>query len=134
MIKTIGCSSEPKEIEALYQQAIYELPRLYGATLFDIEEEPQITELSNDSIRVIGPYEVFTPIYNKIGYNKIDESLLKDLVISRLTHAGSKLKLSEYLADSGKKETTVYSIYRFLDRFNKEYKKPLNNLMIFTWY
>ncbi len=38
VIKTIGCSSNSEEVERLYKQALNELPRLYGPTLFDKEE------------------------------------------------------------------------------------------------
>jgi len=128
IIKTIGSAFEIKEIEKLYRQALYELPRIYGPTLFDIQEEPKISELNNDNIHVIGPDEVFEVIYNKIGFVQIKEKLLKYLVISRLTHAGSKLKLSEYLRETGKADISVYSIYRFLDKFSRSYKSEVENI------
>lgn len=59
ILETIGCSSKIEEIELLYQQALRELLNYYGPTLFDKDYEPQISELSNDSIRVIGPEQVF---------------------------------------------------------------------------
>jgi len=55
VLKTIGSSSNPQEIDRLFQKALYELPRLYGATLFDKVEEPKISDLSYDNIRIIGP-------------------------------------------------------------------------------
>ena len=128
VIKTIGCSSNSEEVERLYKQALNELPRLYGPTLFDKEEEPKLSELSNDNIRVCGADEIFGRIYDKIGYKKIKEPLLKDLVISRLTHPGSKLELSKYLTETGKAEISVYSIYRFLDKLNKRYKKEIEEI------
>ncbi len=53
-IKTIGSSSNPTEIEILYQKALYEMPRLYKATLFDPPSNTVISELNNDSISVLG--------------------------------------------------------------------------------
>ncbi|WP_319231212.1 hypothetical protein [Draconibacterium orientale] len=96
VLKTIGSTSVPKEIEKLYQQALYELPRLHGANLFDTIAEPIVSELSNDAIRVAEPDLVFGKIYDKIGFSKIQSSLLRDLVISRITHPGSKLSLSNF--------------------------------------
>ena len=64
VIKTIGSSSDPAEIDLLYHKALYEMPRLYGATLFDPPSEPKISELTNDNIRVIGPELVFSRIFN----------------------------------------------------------------------
>jgi len=128
VLKTIGSSSDPAEVENLYLQALYEMPRLYGATLFDTAEEPKISELNNDSIRIIGPDIIFGAIYDKIGFNQFKEPLLKHLVISRITHPGSKLRLSNYLKDTGRKEISVYSIYRFLDKLNNKLKHKIEDI------
>jgi len=128
VVKTIGSSSDPKEIEKFFQQALYEMPRLYGATLFDPVEEPKVSELSNDAIRVVGPELVFGKIYDRIGYSALKESLLKDLVISRITHPGSKLNLSHYLKETGKKDISVYSIYRFLDKLTHRLKQKIERI------
>lgn len=128
VLKTIGCSSEPEEIERLYQKALYELPRLYGATLFDKEEQPEISELNNDHIRVVGPELVFGRIFNHIGFSKIQDQLFKDLSISRITHPGSKLNLSEYLRENNSKEVSADRIYYFLDRLSSRYKKQVEDI------
>ncbi len=128
IVETIGFSTNKLEIELLYKKALIELPKHYGPTLFDKDYEPQISELSNDSIRVIGPERVFEPIYKKIGFDKIEEPLLKDLVISRITHPGSKLQLSDYLRQSGKGDISVYSIYRFLDKLNSRLKTTIEDI------
>lgn len=128
IIKTIGSSSNPNEIERLYQKALYEMPRVYGATLFDTPAEPVISELSNDSIRVCGPDIVFGQIYNHVGYGQLKEPLLKDLVISRITHPGSKLNLANYLSITGQRNISVYSIYRFLDKLNSRLKKKVEDI------
>lgn len=128
IIKSIGSSTDPSEIERLFQKALYEMPRLYGATLFDNIEEPKISELNNDSIHIIGPDIVFGAIYEKIGYNTLHEPYLKDLVVSRITHPGSKLKLAKYLSDIGRQEVSVYSIYRFLDKLNNRLKDRIENI------
>ncbi len=128
VIKTIGTSSDPEEIEKLYHRALYELPRLYGNTLFDNPINTSINDLCNDSIRVCGPDIIFGHIYDHIGYNSLGEPLLRHLVISRITHPGSKLNLSKYLIETGKSEISVYSIYRFLDKLNNSLKKSIEDI------
>lgn len=128
VVRTVGSSSKPEEIEKLYQQALYEMPRIYGATLFDTPYEPSLSELCNDSIRVCGPDVIFGKIYDYIGYGQLRESLLKDMVISRITHPGSKLNLSKYLSETGKSELSVYSIYRFLDKLNNKLKAIIEDI------
>ncbi|MDY0078670.1 MAG: IS1634 family transposase [Bacteroidales bacterium] len=128
VIKVVGVSSDPLEIEKLYQQALYELPRVYGATLFDTPYEPRLSDLSNDAIRVCGPDMVFGKIYEGIGFGRIGQALLKDMVISRITHPGSKLNLAKYLSETGKSEVSVYSIYRFLDKLNNKLKTNIEDI------
>ena len=96
VLKTIGSASDEIEIERLYREATEEIPRLFNQlTLsFDQEEAQQshsVEDLSNDDIRVIGPELVFGHIFDRIGFNQIPESWVRDLVLSRITQTGSKL-------------------------------------------
>ena len=128
VLKTIGSSANPNEIERLYKQALYEMPRLYGATLFDQPDEVSIYDLSNDNIRVIGPELVFGRIFNHIGFNQIKDQIFKDLSISRITHPGSKLNLSQYLRENNREEISVDRIYYFLDRLSSRYKEKVEDI------
>ena len=77
VIRTIGCSSDPEEIEKLQQQAEYEKERFYGLTLFDPIPVQDLKNVTNDCIRVIGPDIVFGELYARIGFDIIGEPLLK---------------------------------------------------------
>jgi hypothetical protein len=81
VIKTIGSSKDPDEIERLFQKGLYELPRLLGATLFDDIQEPDIGELSNDNIRVVDPELVFGKIFDHVGFSAIIGSIKNDCFI-----------------------------------------------------
>ena len=91
VIKTIGSSKDPDEINRLYHKGLYELPRLFGATLFDQVQEPDISELNNDNIRIVGPELVFGKIFHHIGFTAIKDSIFRYLCISSITHVGSEL-------------------------------------------
>ncbi len=122
VVRTIGCSTDPGELEKPQSQAVYEKERIYGPTLFDPRPVEDLKNVTNDCIRVMGPDIVFGELYARIGFDVIGEPLLKELAISRLTHPGSKLKLSEYLNVTGHDSSYVYSIYRFLDKMCDRYK------------
>jgi transposase len=128
ILKTIGCSNDAEEIKKLQKQAEHDILRLFGPTLFDSLSKPIVSELTNDDLRVVGPNLIFGPVYDKIGFSIIKEPLLKELAISRITHPGSKLRLSEYLRDTGKMDLSVYSIYRFLDKLNKKFKSKVEEI------
>jgi transposase len=128
VIKTIGSSSDPQEIERLFQKGLYELPRLYGSTLFDDINEPGIGQLSNDNIRIVGPELVFGRIFHHIGFSVIKDSLFKDLCISRITHPGSKLQLSKYLLENNRESISEDRIYYFMDRLQSRYKTKVEEI------
>ena len=130
VIKTLGSSSEEEEIDRLFKRAQESIPRLFNQiTLFDGPSNlPRVDELSNDDIRVAGPELVFGKIFNHIGFNQIPDSLFKDLVISRITHPGSKLQLSEYLRENNRKEISADNIYYFMDKLNSKYKHQVEDI------
>ncbi len=70
----------------------------------------------------------FGRIFDRIGYNQIPEPLFRDLVISRITHPGSKLKLVEYLQENKGQEISVYSIYRYMDKLSSRYKEQIEEI------
>lgn len=128
VIKTIGSSSDPQEIDRLFQKGLHELPRLFGSTLFDDINEPGIGQLSNDNIRVVGPELVFGRIFHHIGFSAIKDSLFKDLCISRITHPGSKLQLAKYLQENNRECISEDRIYYFMDRLQSRYKTKVEDI------
>jgi transposase len=128
VIKTIGSSSDPQEIDRLFQKGLHELPRLFGSTLFDNINEPGIGQLSNDNIRVVGPELVFGRIFHHIGFSAIKDSLFKDLCISRITHPGSKLQLAKYLQENNRECISEDRIYYFMDRLQSKYKTKVEDI------
>src|SRR4030042_6515036 len=134
VLKTFGSARDKGDIERLYREAIKEIPRLFNQltlSLFDQEEAQQshsVENLSNDDIRVIGPELVFGRIFDRIGFNQIPELLFRDLVISRITYPGSKLKLVEYLRENRGQVISVYSIYRYMEQISARYKEQVEQI------
>ena len=130
VVKTIGSSFIPEEIERLYQHAQEAIPRMFDQlTLFDTNSTAfSLSDLSNDSICIIGPEIVFGRIFNHIGFHKIKDSMFRDLVISRITHPGSKLQLSEYLQENAGKDISVDAIYYFMDKLSQKYKSLVEEI------
>ena len=130
VIKTLGTSGDEEEIDRLYKQAQEAIPRLFNQiTLFDDPLAlPRVDEVGNDDIRIVGPELVFGRIFDHIGFNRIPDQLFKDLVISRITHPGSKLQLSEYLRENNRQEISADNIYYFLDKLNSKYKHQVEDI------
>lgn len=130
MIRTLGTSGDEEEIDRLYKQAQEAIPRLFNQiTLFDDPLSlPRVDEVGNDDIRVVGPELVFGRIFDHIGFNQIPDQLFRDLAISRITHPGSKLQLSEYLRENNRQEISADNIYYFMDKLNSRYKQQVEDI------
>jgi len=130
LLKTMGSSSDTKEIMILKERARQELERLKGqVSLFvfkkDLHIESFISELSNAQIRTIGPELIFGKVYDHIGYNKVNNDLLRHLVIARLAFPLSKLKTIEYLYRYQGIIVDLDTVYRFMDKLNTELKDQI---------
>jgi transposase len=130
VLKTLGTSGDEAEIDRLYKQAQEAIPRLFNQiTLFDDPINiPRVDEVGNDDVRVVGPELVFGRIFDHIGFNQIPDQLFRDLVISRITHPGSKLQLAEYLRENNREEISADNIYYFLDKLNSKYQHQVEDI------
>ncbi len=133
LIKSIGSSSDEKELAILNEKARQELHKIKGQrSLFifesDIQIESFISELSNAQIRTIGPELVFGRIYNHIGYHQVNYDLFRHLVIARLTFPLSKLKTIEYLYRYQGIKLDLDTVYRFMDKLNAELKNQVEQI------
>jgi transposase len=130
VVKTIGSSKDEQDIDRLFRQAQELIPRMFNQiTIFDSPINiPRADELNNDDIRVVGPELIFGKVFDYIGFNRIPDQLFRDLVISRITHPGSKLKLAEYLQENNRKDVSADNIYYFMDKLNNKYKSKVEDI------
>jgi transposase len=137
LVKTIGTSKNPEEIERVWQQAQYLIhhPDPNQGTLFSMETEIDqavqhlMGTLSNSSIRVIGPELIFGVLFDRIGFNQIKDDLFRHLVIARLAYPTSKLKTVDYLYRYKGMTLSVSSLYASLDRLHNRYKQQVEEIV-----
>ena len=127
VIKTMGSSMEAQQVVKLIEQGKQEIKKIEGQQSLFVHEkdawiEGFVSNLSNQQIRSIGPELIVGRIYDFIGYNKVNQDLLRHLVIARLAFPLSKLKTIEYLYRYQGVMLDVDAVYRFLDRLNEQLK------------
>jgi transposase len=133
VISSIGSAFEEQDILKLWNLGKQEIERLsFQSRLFVSENDnfiDQIFEtLNNSSIRTIGPEIVFGKIYDHLGFNAIEESLFRHLVIARLAFPLSKLKTIEYIYRYQGVTLNIDAIYRFLDKLNFKLKHQVEQI------
>ncbi len=133
VVKTIGTDSSEQEILKLWYLGKQELSRLNAQSQLFVSEHDLIVEevfehLKNANIRTVGPELIFGRIYDHIGFNAINEDLLRHLVIARLAFPLSKLKTIDYLYRYQQVMLDIDAIYRFLDKLNSKLKEQAEQI------
>ena len=132
-LKTLGTSRDAQGVERLLYAAHHEM-RLMSKqhTLFVSEEDGKfegiLSSLQNSHVRVVGPELIFGKLYDEIGYGLLKETLLRYLVLARISNPGSKLRTIDYLMRYRGIELSVDTIYRFLDTLTEKLKTKIEDL------
>lgn len=133
LLKTVGSSSDPAEIDDLFIKGKQLLPTLNGQTslYFDKANEEQLVNLFFNGIRelsLVGPELLLGKLFNEIGFNAIKDELFRHLVLTRLCYPVSKLKTTDYLFKYKGISIDVESVYRYLDKLNEKQKEQIQNI------
>ena len=133
LVKTVGSSSDPTEIEALFIKGKQLIPVLKGQTsfYFDKNNEEQLVNLFFNGIRelsLVGPELLLGKLFDEIGFSAIKDELFRHLVLTRLCYPVSKLKTTDYLFKYKGLSIDVESVYRYLDKLNNKQKEQIQNI------
>lgn len=133
VVSSVGSASNEQDIQKLWYLGKQEIERLSSQSKLFVSENDILVEqifesLNNASIRTVGPEIIFGKIYDHIGFNAIEESLFRHLVISRLAFPLSKLKTIEYLYRFQGVMLDIDAIYRFLDKLNDKFKHQVEQI------
>lgn len=136
VVQTVGSSGNPDAIERLWQRAqqiIYAVPSKQQQLLPVQAPEDRTVEnvmeaLTNAHVRTIGPELIFGTLFDRLGFNVIEEELFRHIVIARLAYPTSKLKTVDYLYRYRGLTMDVDTVYRLLDTLNDTYKERVERI------
>ena len=138
VVKTIGSSSSEEEITELYQQGKKWIAARTGVQdmfLFDEQqrEEKQVTDYLLDNIENIllnGTQLILNQVFKLIGFDAIDDDILKHLVIARLCQPSSKAGTVDYLKSHFDEDVELHKIYRYLDRLHNTQQEKVQQISV----
>ena len=111
--KHIGTYGNDSEKAILYQKAQDYIQKYSGQVSFtDYLTSPSLSDVIITQSRPLFAYELLSRCYDKLGFAQYPDSLIKDLVISRLYHPASKRGLHEYIYESLGRSYSLRTIYR----------------------
>ena len=137
-LKTIGISSDKAEIESFYRQGKKWIEAQTGIRdVFSEQEkereERQIVEhlLSNvENILLNGPELILNRIFRLIGFDTIDDDILKHLVTARISQPSSKSGTVDYLKSYFDEDVELHKIYRYLDKLHSTQQEKIQQISV----
>jgi len=122
-VRVMGTSSNESEVAKFLEQGkdwIHRqntLPDMFDHYERDKAEQESIDKFFNhiENILLNGPQLILNRVYSLIGFNRINDNVLKDLVIARICQPLSKAATVDYLKDYFDEDVDLDKIYRYLD-------------------
>ena len=138
VVKTIGSSSDNCIIEELCIQAEDWISgHVGGQDLFKQsskeQEEVHIVQnlLSNiDNILINGTQLILDKVFRSIGFDQINDDILRHLVVARLSQPMSKSGTVEYLKSYFDEDIELHKIYRYLDKLYNTQQEKIQQISV----
>lgn len=123
---TIGTSDDSKEIELFRLRGKEWIDEHRAPNTFNFDDngdEEQTAKPLFESIEDIlinGTELILDHVFHSIGFDTIEDEVLRALVISRLSFPSSKAATAEYLKAYYDEDLSLDKIYRYLDKLNSK--------------
>ena len=138
-IKNFGIAKTNAELDALCLEAKHWIRKYGGQQEMDFtepdkklnEEEETKRVLSNiDSLLINGHRIILDQVYNSIGFNQISDSILRSLVIARISQPMSKRATVDYLKSYFDDDVNLFEIYRYMDKLYDSQKDEVQRISV----
>ena len=142
-LHTVGIAKDELEIATLRRKGLEWIRRreveihpeldLYGKERKSREYEMEMTErvVANiDNILINGAELILNRVFDRIGFNQIEDDVFRKLVQSRLSFPASKAATVEYLKNYYDEDLDLSRIYRYLDKLNDRHKHLVQDISV----
>ena len=122
-VKSIGSGSTAEEIKDIEREARFEIERLVLQQGLELlyEQDKKFIDTFTRSLRkieVVGYELILGKLFKEIGFDVVKDDLFRHLVLSRISHPGSKLKTINYLQEHHSLFFDMDAVYRYLDKLS----------------
>ena len=136
-VKNFGTAKADVDVAKLYSDAQRWLSTNGGQQSIDFEnlkgreiEETERFFGNIDSVLLNGTQLLLGQVYDSIGFNRIDDEVLRHLVIARVSQPMSKLATVEYLKSYYDEDVDLNRIYRYMDRLYKSQQELVQQISV----
>ena len=135
---TIGVSSDTNQIEEYVRQGKEWIRRKSGMVDMFADAECKSREMEEteqflaniENILVNGDSLILDRIFDRIGFDKIEDDVFRRLVIARLSCPSSKAATVEYLKNHFDEDVDLSKIYRYLDKLNHTQQEKVQDISV----
>ena len=131
VVQNFGVAKSVGQQESLMLRARTWISEKTGLLKLDLYNEDKQAEQFLDSIQSLnrqGLELVLGKVFDEIGFNKIADSVFRQLVLHRLVYPVSKLKTTEYLYRYHGVDWDENKIYRYLDKLHHSQKETVQQI------
>ena len=142
-LTTIGISSNESEISKFIEEGKRwirkkELELNPELDLFGDERQAKEDEINQvkdfisriDNVLINGTQRILDRVFDSIGFNEIEDTIFRQLVLSRLSYPSSKAATVEYLKNHFDEDVDLSKIYRYLDKLRDKHQNLAQNISI----
>lgn len=136
-LKSFGSSSDEKEITELAIRAKQWIATYGGQQLLDFDDkrgrEREETErvIGNiDALLINGTQLLLGRLYDEIGFNAVNDDVLRHLVMARLSQPRSKLATVEYLKSYFDEDVNLDKIYNYMDKLYDRQRELVQRISV----
>ena len=138
VVKTIGSSYDDQIVTSLVRTGHDWIRTQQGLVdVFDLhsqeQEELELTEhlLSKiENVLINGTQLILDKVYRSIGFDAVNDDILKFLVIARLSKPLSKSGTVDYLKSYFDEDIKLHKIYRYLDKLHKSQQDIIQEISV----
>lgn len=131
VIKTIGSSAVPEEVECLIskgKQWILHYTGTQELSFTNYKEQTEQALQGVEQLTIAGVEFLLGKIFDEIGFSQIGDELFRQLVLTRLCYPVSKLKTTDWLSKYQFMNVDVERIYRYLDKLHNKQKDLVQDI------
>ena len=136
-IRSFGTADTEEEISKLYSAAQHWLKTHGNQLLIDFDDErgrerdETIRVVDNmDAVLINGTQLLLGQVYDRIGFNRIPDEILRHLVIARVSQPRSKLATVAYLKSYYDEDVDLNHIYRYMDKLYNTQKELVQQISV----
>ena len=137
-VHTLGVSSDSATIKRLRQQGLLWIKEKAGSPdIFARYEEERFEQESLDyffnhidNILLNGVLLILNQVFKLIGFDRIEDPIFRQLVISRISQPSSKVATVEYLKSHFDEDVQLYKLYTYLDKLHDTHKTLVEQISV----